>query len=66
MHVKCSRLCELLELYHKILKGWIIQKWKYCQHLLSLELFWTCMNFFVHLNIKEDIVHEQLLKTSGY
>ncbi len=64
MHVKCSRLCEFPELYDEILK--FTQKWKYCHHLLSLELFWTCMNFFVHLNLKEDIlknVHNQ--KVSG-
>jgi len=37
------------------LKGYSTQKWKFCQHLLTLKLLQTYMSFFLLLNTKEDI-----------
>jgi len=39
----------------------IYLKWKFCHHLLTFELFQTCMSFLLLLNTKEDI-----LKNIGY
>ncbi len=38
------------------IKEIVQSKWKFCHHLFSLKLFQTCMNFFLLLNTKEDIV----------
>ncbi len=42
----------------KALKGQYTQKWKFC-HLLILKYFQTCMNVFVLLNTKEDILKNE-------
>ncbi len=38
------------------LKGQFTQKLKFCHNLLPLKYFQTCMNVFILLNTKEDIL----------
>jgi len=39
-----------------LLKGLFMPKKTFCHHLLPLKLFQTCMNAFLPLNTKEDIL----------
>ncbi len=56
--LKRSRSLETLVCF-KNLKGQFTQKWKFCHHLLTLKYFQTCMNVFVLLNTKEDILKNE-------
>ncbi len=39
-----------------VIKGMVHPKWKFCHYLLTLTLSQTCINFFLVLNKKEDIL----------
>ncbi len=50
-----SKICVTPTQYLN-LEGQFTQKCKFCHHLLILKYFQTCMNVFVLLNTKEDIL----------
>ncbi len=53
---------EDLSMWLNYLKTQLIQKWQFCYCLLTLMLFQTCMNLFLHWNTKDDILEKGGLK----